>query len=72
MLRLVAKDYLPPTGLLPPTPIVLLTLFLRLCLDKTQWKRYFRWRRYKEPNACPVSLSLCFANYSTQGLQEQK
>ena len=39
MLRLMAKDYLPPMGLLPPTPIVLLTLFLRLCLDKAQWKR---------------------------------
>ena len=59
-------------GFTAPTPIVLLTLFFRLCLDKAQWKRYFGWLRYKEPNACPMSLSPCFANYSTQGLLEQK
>lgn len=42
--------------LLPPTSIVLFTIFFHLCLNKVPWKKHFRWKRYKEPNVCPIFL----------------
>lgn len=46
--------------LLPPTPIVLFTIFFSLCLNAAQWKRHYGWHGDKEPNACTVFLSLTF------------